>query len=83
MNYTSCATESKAWLRVIATLGRKVGAEMNISTYCSNQWSIGIALRRCTLQTNDRWMISVNYGFKYKSISWERNPRLPRSGRYL
>lgn len=44
----------------------------------SNQWSIGVGLKRSTIYGSNRWMLWVNYGFTSASISWKKNPEAPR-----
>jgi hypothetical protein len=40
----------------------------------SNQWSIGIGLRRSMIYSTNRWMLWINCGFKTHSFSWAKNP---------
>ena len=44
----------------------------------SNQWAIGIGLRRSTIYGSWRWMLWINYGYLSTSWSWKRNPEAPR-----
>lgn len=43
----------------------------------SNQWSIGIGLRRSTIYGAHRWMLWINHGFHSWSLNWKINPPLP------
>jgi hypothetical protein len=43
----------------------------------SNQWSIGIVLRRSTIYDTHRWMLWINHGFGAWSLSWKMNPPVP------
>jgi hypothetical protein len=47
---------------------------MNKFCIVSNQWSIGIGLRRCTIMGNWRWVLWVNWGYRTTSWSWSKNP---------
>jgi hypothetical protein len=44
----------------------------------SNQWSIGVGLRRSTIYSSHRWSLWVNHGFNTWSLSWKMNPPAPR-----
>jgi hypothetical protein len=46
----------------------------------SNQWSIGIGLRRSAVYSSHRWMLWVNHGFGAWSLSWRMNPPQPAHG---
>jgi hypothetical protein len=46
----------------------------------SNQWSLGIGLRRSTIYDSHRWMLWINHGFRSSSISWRMNPPRPKAG---
>ena len=50
---------------------------MRISSSQSNQWSVGVGLRRSTIYDTNRWMLWANYGFKSSSVSWKLNPSKP------
>lgn len=52
---------------------------MQTYTGRSNQWGVGIGLRRSTVYGSRRWMLWVNYGYLSKSWSWSRNPERPAS----
>jgi len=52
---------------------------MKVHTSVSNQWSLGIGLRRSTTYDSHRWQLWITYGYKSKSISWAKNPKSPRS----
>lgn len=43
----------------------------------SNQWSVGIGLRRSTIYGSHRWMLWINHGFGAWSLSWKMNPQRP------
>ena len=50
---------------------------MRLSSTTSNQWSIGVGLRRSTIFGSNRWMIWINSGYSSLSISWCVNPPRP------
>jgi hypothetical protein len=41
----------------------------------SNQWAIGIGLRRSTVQDSWRWMLWASHGFGVVTVSWKKNPK--------
>jgi len=43
----------------------------------SNQWAIGVGLRRSTLYGTHRWHVWVNLGYRIRSVSWSMNPSRP------
>jgi hypothetical protein len=43
----------------------------------SNQWAVGLGLRRSTIYDTHRWMLWINYGYLSWSLSWKKNPPFP------
>ena len=50
---------------------------MKTYTGTSNQWSIGIGMRKSTIFDSLRWQLWITYGYKIKYISWSKNPKAP------
>jgi hypothetical protein len=48
---------------------------MNVFRMVSNQWSVGVGLRRSTIIGESRWSFWVNHGYGTFSLSWGFNKR--------
>ena len=49
--------------------------KVDVTRMTSNQWSIGICLRRSTGHGDTRWLLWINKGYNSVAWGWKKNPQ--------